>query len=227
MTNSFEITGSNITNLSGSGNIYYQAGSSSITDSSKLNSETNFSRKTILLLAANPRGTSPLRLDEEVREIEEGLKRSLQRDHLVLQPRWAVRPRDVQRALLECKPQIVHFSGHGAAEEGLVLENDTGNWQLVSAAAIAQLFSLFANHIECVLLNACYSEIQAKALAQHIPFVIGMPDAIGDRAAIEFAIGFYDAIGAGESIEFAYHLGCAAIAMADIQTPTSPILLKK
>ncbi|NJN85359.1 MAG: hypothetical protein HC881_02335 [Leptolyngbyaceae cyanobacterium SL_7_1] len=31
---------------------------------------------TVLLLSANPRGSSPLRLDEERREIEAGLERS-------------------------------------------------------------------------------------------------------------------------------------------------------
>jgi len=31
----------------------------------------------ILMLSANPKRTTPLRLDEEVREIKEGLKRTL------------------------------------------------------------------------------------------------------------------------------------------------------
>jgi len=44
--------------------------------------------KTILLLAANPKGTTPLRLDEEVREINEGLLRSRQREQFKLVQRW-------------------------------------------------------------------------------------------------------------------------------------------
>ncbi|MEL6231129.1 MAG: hypothetical protein AAFR24_14555, partial [Cyanobacteria bacterium J06627_3] len=69
--------------------------------------------KTILVLAANPKGTSQLRLDEEVREIREGLKRSEHRGSFELKSRWAARPVDMQRAILEEKPQIVHFSGLG------------------------------------------------------------------------------------------------------------------
>jgi hypothetical protein len=39
-----------------------------------------------------------------------------------------------------------------------------------------------------VVLNGCYFEAQAKAIGQHIPYVIGMNQAIGDRAAIAFAV---------------------------------------
>ncbi|WP_337251579.1 hypothetical protein [Scytonema sp. HK-05] len=47
--------------------------------------------KTILLLAANPRNTSQLRLDEEVREIDEGLRRANKREQFKLEQKWAVR----------------------------------------------------------------------------------------------------------------------------------------
>jgi|GEM_PF-1075056 len=47
--------------------------------------------KTILILAANPASTSRLLLDEEVREIEEGLRRANKRDLFKLEQKWAVR----------------------------------------------------------------------------------------------------------------------------------------
>ncbi|MDF5706656.1 MAG: TIR domain-containing protein [Nostoc sp. S4] len=183
--------------------------------------------KKILILAANPRNTPPLRLEEELRDIEEGLRRAQKRDQFSLEQKLAVRPRDIQRSLLDIKPQIIHFSGHGKGEEGLVFEDEIGQSKLVSGFALAGLFKLFTNQIECVMLNGCYSEEQAKAIAQHINYVIGMNQAIGDRAAIEFAVGFYDALGTGESIEFAYNLGCAAIQLAGIEEHLTPMLLKK
>lgn len=183
--------------------------------------------KTILLLAANPKGTTPLRLDEEVREIGEGLLRSRQREEFQLVQRWAVRPRDVQRAMLDKKPQIVHFSGHGAGEEGLVFEDEVGQPKLVPGSALADLFRIFAQRgVECVVLNGCYSQVQAEAIVQHIPYVVGMKRAIGDTAAIAFAVGFYDALGAGETIEFAYELGCNAIQMQGITEHLTPVLFK-
>ncbi|MEH1826708.1 MAG: CHAT domain-containing protein [Nostoc sp.] len=183
--------------------------------------------KTILILTANPKGTPRLRLDQEVREIEGGLQRAQKRDHFKLEQRWAVRPRDVQRAMLDIKPNIVHFAGHGAGEEGLIFEDEAGQPKFVTKEALARLFELFAAQIECVVLNGCYSEVQAKAIAQHIPYVIGMQQAIGDSAAISFAVGFYDALGVGEAVEFAYAVGCNAIELEGLQESLTPVLLQK
>lgn len=119
-------------------------------------SGTTMKAKKILFLAANPKTTSRLRLDEEVREIEEGLKRSRQREQFILEQKWAVRSRDMRRAMLEVKPDIVHFSGHGAEDKRLILEDDSGKPQFVTPEALAGLFELFADRVECVVLNACY-----------------------------------------------------------------------
>jgi hypothetical protein len=92
--------------------------------------------QTILFLAANPKGTGLLRLDQELRDIKEGLQRSQQRDLINLEQRSAVRPQDIQRAMLDLTPQIVHFSGHGAGEAGLVFEDEIGNIKLVDGNAL-------------------------------------------------------------------------------------------
>jgi hypothetical protein len=183
--------------------------------------------QTILFLAANPKDTGRLRLDQELRDIAEGLQRAQQRDQFVLEQRWAVRPRDIQRAIMDVGPHIIHFSGHGTGEAGLVFEDAVGNAQPVEGDALAGLFELFADRITCVVLNGCYSEVQAQAVAQHIPYVIGMHQAIGDGAAIAFAVGFYDALGAGRDVEFAYKLGCAAIRLEGIAEHLTPVLVKQ
>lgn len=182
---------------------------------------------TILMLSANPKGTVPLRLDEERREIEAGLERSRQRDQFRLITKGAVRPQDVQRAMLDYGPQVVHFSGHGEGEPGSLLEDGTEQVKRVEAAALASLFELFADRLWCVVLNACYSEVQAEAIAQHIPYVIGMSDAIGDKAAIVFAVAFYDALGAGREVEFAYNNACVALKLEGIPAAHIPVLHRK
>ena len=180
----------------------------------------------ILILAANPKNTTPLRLDEEVREIDEGLKRAKKREQFSLEQRWAVRSRDVYRAMLDTSPTYVHFCGHSTESQGLAFEDDLGQIQLENADSLAALFEVFAeNGIECVILNACYSESQAKAIGQHVSYVIGMSNEISDKSSILFAVAFYDALGAGESVEFAYKLGCSQL----IRTGENhiPILKKK
>jgi hypothetical protein len=186
---------------------------------------TNATPKSILLLAANPKETKSLRLQEEEREIRERL-RLAGYGKTPINSTGATRSRDIQQAMLDFKPQIVHFSGHGAAQEGLVFEDAAGQEKLVGSGALANLFRLF-NRVECVVLNACYSKFQAEAIARHIEYVIGMSQGIGDKAAIEFSVGFYSALGAGESIEFAYELGCNAIQLEGLPEELTPVLYKK
>ena len=69
--------------------------------------------RTLLILAANPKSTERLRLDEEVKKIEQGLERSKRRDQFKLVVKWAVTDDDLRRAMLDNEPEIVHFSGHG------------------------------------------------------------------------------------------------------------------
>ena len=179
----------------------------------------------ILFLAANPDGLR--RVGSELREIKEGLRRSQGRDRFTLAACLDVRPRDIQRALLDDPPQIVHFAGRGLGETGLVFEDEMGSAKLVDGAALAGLFALFADQIQCVVLNGCYSQEQAKAIAQHIDYVIGIRDEISNEAALEFAVSFYDALGAGRSIEFAHKLGCSAIQMQGFVEQLAPVLIQK
>jgi len=177
----------------------------------------------ILTLAANPLDTTRLRLPEEVREIQEGLALSEGREKFKVVSQWAVRPDDLRRALLKYEPQIVHFSGHGSDQQGLVFENEAGQSSFVQGGTLAKLFELCSS-VSCVLLNACYSEVQATAIAQTVDYVIGMNQAIGDRAAIKFAVGFYDALGYGRSIEEAFQFGLLAIDLENIPESATPVL---
>ncbi|MEN8444193.1 MAG: CHAT domain-containing protein [Cyanobacteria bacterium J06555_13] len=165
-------------------------------------------KKKILILAANPKNSSFLRLGEEVRDIEAGMERSKFREEFeVAVPKLALRSQDLRRALLDHTPTIVHFAGQGAGANGLLIEDDDGSSKLVSNESLARLFSFFKNCVECVVLNACYSEEQAKLFREHIDYVVGIEGEITNRQAIEFATSFYDALGAGESYKRAEEFG--------------------
>ncbi|MCK4821962.1 CHAT domain-containing protein [bacterium] len=188
---------------------------------------SNQSIVSVLFLSADPTNASRLRLGEELREIQEKLRLARLRDQFVLEERMSVRPADISQALLDVQPQIVHFSGHGTSHGALCFENQIGEMHLIQPEAIAALFEQFANQVKCVLLNACYSEAQANAIAKHIDYVIGMNQAIADKAAIAFAIGFYQALGAARTIEEAYKLGCVQIRLHNIPEHLTPVLIKK
>lgn len=180
---------------------------------------------TILFLAANPSDTARLRLDEEIRTIDERLRRSEFRNMFELNQHWAVRVADIQELLLRYRPHIVHFSGHGSEAGRIILEDSTGSSRLVSVRALGQLFSTLKDNIRCVVLNACYSEEQALAIAEHVDCVIGMSGAITDSSATGFAASFYQALGYGRSIKTAFELGCGQIEMEELGQHDTPTLL--
>ncbi|MEP0903871.1 CHAT domain-containing protein [Leptolyngbya subtilissima ST-M1] len=181
----------------------------------------------ILFLSSDPKNASRLRLAEEFREIQEKLQLAQLREKFELHERGSLRPVDMSQALLDINPQFVHFSGHGTANNELCFENQLGEVHVIKPDALAALFEQFSNQIDCVILNACYSEEQANSIAKHIDYVIGMEKAIGDKAAIAFSIGFYQALGAGRTIKEAYKLGCVQIRLQNIDEHSTPVLIKR
>jgi hypothetical protein len=181
----------------------------------------------ILFLASEPNDTPRLRVQEELRDIQQRLLSSPERERFSLHYAFSARPTDISQAILNFQPQIIHFSGHGASTGELCFENDLGKRQLVEPQDLAELFRNVADIVECVLLNACYSDIQARAIAEHIPYVIGMERAIGDRVAIAFAVGFYTALGGNRPYEDAHELGCTQIKLAGFSPESIPVLRQR
>lgn len=179
----------------------------------------------ILFLAANPTNSTKLRLDEEIRAVDLALRLTEFRDKFEIKQHWAVRVSDIQSYLLRHKPDIVHFSGHGNNSSEIILEDNVGKSHSVSVRALSQIFSLLKDNIQCVVLNACYSEQQAQAIAKYIDCVVGMSTAIGDKAAISFATAFYQALGYGKDVKTAFGLGCAQIDLENLNEQDTPKLL--
>ncbi|MGK7928980.1 MAG: CHAT domain-containing protein [Spirulina sp.] len=185
--------------------------------------------KRVLIIAVCPKNTVRLRLDEEVREIFATLRKS-SKFNFIVEIRWAVRIRDLREAMLEFEPHIVHFCGHGGGKYGLAFEDERGQAHLVSPEALNELFELFSKHreclIECIILSACYTEVQANAMTSHVGCIIGMAQEIGDRVGIEFSKGFYQALSNGTTLDIAFQFGCNAIQTAGLRENLTPILKK-
>lgn len=179
----------------------------------------------ILFLAANPSDATRLGLDEESRAIDRALRQSEFRDMFDVKQHWAVRVGDIQGLLLRHKPDIVHFSGHGSKSGEIILEDNSGNRRPVLVRTLSQLFSVLKDNIRCVVLNACYSEPQARAIAQHIDCVIGMSESVGDSAAISFSTAFYQALGYGRDVKTAFDLSCVQIDLENLDEQDVPKLL--
>lgn len=181
----------------------------------------------ILFLAANPRGSHPLRLAEECAEIQRELKMAPHRDDFRFESRWAVGVDELMRHLMELDPTVIHFSGHGGGSAGLMLQDEQGHPQPVPARALAKVVGTTAPSARVVLLNACYSTEQAEELRAGADCVVGMDGAIGDDAARAFAIRFYGALGNRRSIGNAVDQGIAALAAKQLPDEVLPRCLTR
>jgi WD40 repeat protein len=177
----------------------------------------------ILFLSANPRGAQLLRTDREAREI----RRKLEPGRFEIRYEPAAQPEDVHAALQKHQPDIVHFASHGNSNGSTLMEGPNGEPSLISQRALTNVLALFSNKLECVVLNVCHSEVQARSISQAIENVIGMSRGIDDRSAIAFSTGFYQALGDGLSVAGAYRSGCSLIDMKGLPGFDVPILFQK
>ena len=80
-----------------------------------------------------------LDLDKEAREIKEAISKSLNRDSIDFQTRWATRVQDLFQAINETNPTMIHFSGHGTTNGELVFQDNVDKPKKVSNEAIAEI----------------------------------------------------------------------------------------
>ena len=184
----------------------------------------HMNKMTVLFLAANPVVTDRLGLDEEAHLILEMIRKSEYRDSIRFVSRWAVRPMDVLQAINEEKPTVVHFSGHGAPNGDIALQNDAGGVKCVTPTAMTSAIATAADSVRLVFFNSCFSEEQARSVVSNIDVAIGMRVSIGDEAARVFAAQFYSAIGFGKDVDMAFKQGKAALLLEGIPEENTPVL---
>jgi len=121
----------------------------------------------------------------------------------------------VSEEFREIKQRVEHGGGidrfeiiyeHEIRASELLLVDDNGRAMPMSPSNMKDLFGILSRDltIRCVLLNACYSEGMARALAEHVDCVIGAPSAVKDRAALAFAGAFYEALSFGRDLDSAH-----------------------
>lgn len=175
----------------------------------------------VVLAAANPRGTTPLQLDDEVRRIEMQLAQSAYSaamagqtagaPYIVLRAVWAAQLIDLIRNVTALLPAVIHFSGHGEGLLGLVMAAESGHPLPIKGDILRELLSEFSSTTRLVVLNACYSSVQAEEIRQVIDCVIGMQDGITDQGATIFAATLYGQLSLGSSVGRAFHIAKAIL----------------
>ena len=176
-----------------------------------------------LFLSADP--LHNLRLDEEFRECQQKIRGAEHSNRLELVTRPACRADDFLQALNELKPAVLHFSGHGDAQERIFVTDDSGHGaHPITKEALGAVLRPFKETVRLVFLNACYSTAQAKDIVSIVPCAIGMKKPIADAAAIQFAGAFYRAVAFGVSVGNAFEQGKAKLLLENIPEDDRPQL---
>lgn len=181
----------------------------------------------VLYSTANPNAESPIRVDAEMRQVQEAVRGSKLRDNIELHYRPAVNLKSILDGLNDLAPGIVHFSGHGN-RSGISVDHakvKPPSGKMVSFDLLAKAIQAVDSPPQVVVLNACQSAGAKNAFLPPARALIVMGDSISDLAATAFAARFYAAIASGQSLQAAFDQGVVAVAAVSLTEEKTPQLL--
>ncbi len=166
--------------------------------------------KKILILSANPQKAELPNRTEEIKTIRAVLKKAFadSGNSIEINSVPGIDATNLSQELSAIKPYIIDIFGSEAGIESLVIEQPFNDAGAKNEKTIGEFFEFYTDRIECVILNGCYSDSQAKEIAQHISFVIGINRKLEDTEIIKFLDDFYYHLGSKETIELSYKIGC-------------------
>jgi len=187
----------------------------------------------VILLAADPTKSGSAQLDEEVRTIVSRIRTAdeYRADHVLeIIPCLAVRAEDLLPALMQHKPQIVHFSGGGNNDNGnttssngeICILNDAGRARPLNANALVHLLKTVRDHVRVVFLTSCGSESQTDAMKSTVDCTILTTKPIGNKDTLKFVASFYRALGFGRSLQEAFDMGKSSLLMEGVPEDELP-----
>ncbi|NJN92228.1 MAG: trypsin-like peptidase domain-containing protein [Leptolyngbyaceae cyanobacterium SL_5_14] len=183
--------------------------------------------KKILMLSANPENPEVSRRRKEIKEIRGALGRAKHKNLFDLQDRSDIGAAELSEELLTIEPFVVDISGQESGIESLVLENIFNDATSKSSERlIARLFEFHNENIKCIILNKCYSEKQAKAIVQHIEFVVGISQSLKDNDTLDFLKTFYVHLGSERTVEDSYEAGRLSLEKRELTMLIFPYCLK-
>ncbi len=171
----------------------------------------------VLVMLASPAGFPKLDIEAEWAELAQALRPLEQRGLVTLERLPDARLSTLQEQLRRGEYHVLHFSGHGAFDEGsgdgvLVMEDENGNGQPVSARALGDLLRDHPS-LRLAVLNSCQGARSAHddpfagaaqgLVRAGIPAVVAMQFEIADTAAALFGHELYGSLADGYPLDAA------------------------
>lgn len=187
----------------------------------------------VLYLTASPLSAESaddhLRVDAEVRMVQQHLRSSAHRDLVSIEVRPAATPQDLIDGMNDVRPHVVHFAGH-AGGGALLFDNgsvDAPEGLEVQLDQLARALASTSTPPTLVVLNGCHTLDAADVLLDAAPVVVGMADTITDLAAATFAATFYRAIASAQPIRAALDQAALAVEFLGGGEESKPQLLAR
>lgn len=111
---------------------------------------------------------------------------------------------DLEPALRDYCPTILHFSAHGTPYGELCINDSMGGNRGLSLDTLVGLLKRHAPPLRCVYLNVCFASEQAVTLTEAVDIVISASGKLDAHEAASAASTFYRTLGSGRSVEDAY-----------------------
>ena len=180
----------------------------------------------LLVVIASPFNLAPLDVESEKKRIIDALEG--EEEQIQVQFLEQATVQRVQQALIQYRPHVLHFIGHGIVDQKigkLALENDARKAHFVNAEQLMTL--LQGRGIKIVVLNACQTAdfgkddlaimgIGPALVRANIPAVIAMQFPIPDSTAILFTRQLYTSLAQGQALDTAItEMRIAAYAQAN------------
>jgi len=184
---------------------------------------------TVLYLTADAEAQPRLRLDAEVRKVQEAIRGSKFRDNVCIECRPAADRGTLVNGLNDITPQILHFSGHSnssivAMDDGSILSPSV---TVISYSQLSKALAATDNPPRVLILNSCESSAGKKDMLKCVDILISMRVSISDIAAATFAPSFYAAIASGQSVQSAFEQGRNAVEIASIDEASTPEIFSR
>jgi hypothetical protein len=180
----------------------------------------------IIALFSNPTNEPVLRSGYEVNMIEQEISQAVGYPYTIVKE-IATDSRSLQKVLHNETPDIVHIIGHGTETGEYITELANGIAKPLPLNTFNTIFRNLESNVSCVVLNYCYSAMQANQVSQHVDMAIGWQSKVQDNVSIKFVTTFYYYLCRGMNFQKCFDLANTAIEEDGINLSDGPVLYTK
>ncbi len=168
----------------------------------------------ILHVWSDPTGPAKTAADIQVNALKLAL--GAYRDELEYHDLPACAPRDLLQQVQALEPDVLHVSGHGRSNGGVILmHQSTGRPVTLSKGELRDLLSVHSG-LRLLVLDCCYGKVDIEELKPIAPAFIAAEGRTVEPYPIEYSIALYRSIATGCSLGAAVRASRIAAATSEL-----------